>query len=571
MKFFTDMKVVGKLGSLILISFFALGLISYTGYYYLQQSDSTMNSLYSDRLVPVKDLNENRMLIARSNGAVLELMLTTDNNKNQALKEVMDDAGKRITANFEELEKSHLDTKAKDLLDKVKVSRKKYLDSRSKVIELAIQNKDAEAYALYTTEVDSLADAYIKQLGDLSNYYTELSKRMNSENQAAVSKATQISIGISLFAFFILGFSGWYITKSIAGPLHTMVLVCKEFAAGDFRDKPRRITRKDEIGQLADALADMRSSLRSLMKKVTDSTEQVAASAEELTASADQSAQAANMVAGSITEVAQGMAEQVAAVNDTSAVIQQMSASIEQIAANSNDVAGRSSHAAYKAVEGNKSATKAVHQMKQVEQTVINSAQVVSRLGERSKEIGQIVETISTIAGQTNLLALNAAIEAARAGEQGRGFAVVAEEVRKLAEQSQEAAKQIADLIGNIQEETNGAVSAMNGGTKEVKIGADLVNESGMAFQEIANIVAQVSNQVKEISAAIEQMAIGSQQIVKSVKRIDDSSKKASGEAQSVSAATEEQSASMQEIAASSQALAKLAMDLRNAVGQFQV
>jgi methyl-accepting chemotaxis protein len=188
------------------------------------------------------------------------------------------------------------------------------------------------------------------------------------------------------------------------------------------------------------------------------------------------------------------------------------------------------------------------------------------KLGERSKEIGQIVDTISGIAGQTNLLALNAAIEAARAGEQGRGFAVVAEEVRKLAEQSQDAAKQIAVLIGEIQGETDRAVAAMNNGTREVKLGAEVVNASGKSFQEIAEMVTRVSGQTKEISAAIELMANGSQQIVESVKEIDELSKHASGEAQTVSAATEEQSASMEEIASSSQALAHLAMDLREAL-----
>ncbi|MBP2657756.1 MAG: methyl-accepting chemotaxis sensory transducer, partial [Firmicutes bacterium] len=170
-----------------------------------------------------------------------------------------------------------------------------------------------------------------------------------------------------------------------------------------------------------------------------------------------------------------------------------------------------------------------------------------------------------------NLLALNAAIEAARAGEQGRGFAVVAEEVRKLAEQSQDAAKQIAALIGEIQGDTDKAVNAMNDGTREVKVGAEVVNASGKAFQEIADLIYKVSNQIKEISTEIEQMAVGSQRIVESVKQIDTLSKKASGEAQTVSAATQEQSASMQEVASSSQALANLAMDLRQAVGKFHI
>ena len=196
---------------------------------------------------------------------------------------------------------------------------------------------------------------------------------------------------------------------------------------------------------------------------------------------------------------------------------------------------------------------------------------MVAELGDRSKAIGQIVATISGIAGQTNLLALNAAIEAARAGEQGRGFAVVAEEVRKLAEQSQEATKQISALIGAIQSDTEQAVTAMDNGTREVKLGTEVVNAAGQAFQEIVGLVGQVSDQIKEVSATIEQMAIGSQQIVGSVNQIDLLAKEAAAQAQTVSAATEEQSASMEEIASSSQSLAQLAMELRDAVGKFHV
>ncbi len=259
------------------------------------------------------------------------------------------------------------------------------------------------------------------------------------------------------------------------------------------------------------------------------------------------------------------------AVEETSAVVEQMSASIQQVAATANEVAAHSFKAAEQAQTGDKAVTKAVSQMEHIEQTVNHSAQVVVKLGERSKEIGQIVDTISGIAGQTNLLALNAAIEAARAGEQGRGFAVVAEEVRKLAEQSQEAAKQIAGLIGEIQGDTDKAVVAMKEGTQEVAIGTQVVSAAGQAFQEIVGLVTQVSEQIREISAAIQQMAGGSQHIVASVKSIDELSKTAAGEAQNVSAATEEQSASMEEIASSSQSLAKMAQELQTAVAKFRV
>jgi len=566
-----NMKVSLKLSVLIIIALLSISVIGYTGYYYLEQSNADMNTIYADQLVPIELINENRALINGASAALFEIMVTTDDNRNSALEKDIADQAKAFNANVVELEKTKLDAKAKEKLAGLKTSLQKFHDVRGKVLELALENKNTEAYSLYITSGATLEKEVTDKCSDLSKYEVEIAQKSNINNKASFEKAMQITLGILVISFIILGMSGWYINRIIATPLNAMVLFCKELAAGDFRDKPRKIMRKDEIGQVADALADMRNALRKLMKHINESAEQLAASSEELTASADQSAQAANQVATSISEVANGAEKQVHVINETSAIVEQMSAGIQQVATNTDLAAGKSAQAADTAKEGGKSLEKAVNQMTKIEQTVNHSAQVVTILGEHSNEIGQIVDTISGIAGQTNLLALNAAIEAARAGEQGRGFAVVAEEVRKLAEQSQDAAKKIAILISEIQGETDKAVVAMSEGTREVKIGTEVVITAGHAFGEIMVLSTEVSSQVKEISAAIQQMASGSQHIVSSVKEIDGLSKNASGEAQTVSAATEEQSASMEEIASSSQALAHLAMNLREAVNKFQI
>ena len=376
---------------------------------------------------------------------------------------------------------------------------------------------------------------------------------------------------LSVLCLMLAAASIIFIARMFAKPIALIRDECLLLAQGDLQEREIKVTSEDEIGQLAKGFREMRSKLHDLIAKVHSQAEQLAASSEELTASAEQSAQASNQVAASISQVASGAEEQVSAVNVASAAVERMSAGIQQAAANTNFVAEKSAQAAETANAGSNSVNKAISQMTQIEQTVNHSAQVVTKLGERSKEIGQIVDTISGIAGQTNLLALNAAIEAARAGEQGRGFAVVAEEVRKLAEQSQDAAKEIATLIGEIQGETNKAVVAMNEGTREVNVGTAVVTTAGHAFGEITILVTEVSNQVKEISATIQQMASGSQQIVASVQEIDMLSKNVAGESQTVSAATEEQSASMEEIASSSQSLATLAQNLQEAVSKFRV
>lgn len=391
--------------------------------------------------------------------------------------------------------------------------------------------------------------------------------------QLLVDKTNKIkynAAAVLLVTIILVVMIGLYIAKSIVKPLEQVVQATNTISQGDLTVEINS-TDKTEIGALAQNFNIMVNNLRNLIKQVTQSTLQLAASAEELSASASQSGQASEQVAESITSVAQGAEKQRGVIQQTSQIVDHISDSIQQIAVYTTSVTDTANQAVTCAQSGGNAVNTTIVQMEKIEQTVTKSAHLISALGERSKEIDQIIDTISGIAGQTNLLALNAAIEAARAGEQGRGFAVVAEEVRKLAEQSQQATKQISILIGEIQTGTNNAVQAMNEGTHEVKTGTQVVNQAEQAFNDITELIGKISAQVQELSTTIQETAGNSIKVVQAVNEIDKASEVATEEAQSVSAATEQQLASMEEIAATSQQLTRMATELETIVGRFKL
>ncbi len=421
----------------------------------------------------------------------------------------------------------------------------------------------AKRITLYTEEISGILQTTVRDNKDIAegNLQSSYSTMLRETVFAGVVGVIAAIIGICLSIF---------LTRMVCRPIHGMLMAASNYAAGDLRT-PVNSTSSDELGELALALNKMQDSFKTIISSILSSVKQVAASSDTLAVIVDSSAKAATQVDNSINEVVGSTERQLMAVSSTSAVAQQMMAGVQQIAASVDNVVNSSHDMGNAAQDGLKTVETAVTQIRNIENSVINSAEVVTKLNEYSQEIGQIVNTISSIAGQTNLLALNAAIEAARAGEQGRGFAVVADEVRKLAEQAQQEAKQIAELIREIQSGTAQAVTVMQTGTQEVKEGTKVVNTAGKVFEEISAHINEVTDQVRQISVAIKEIAGGSQQIVNTIEDFANISKNIAGQTQTVSAAAQQQAASMQEITASGQNLAQMAKDLNDAVNKFKI
>lgn len=337
-------------------------------------------------------------------------------------------------------------------------------------------------------------------------------EKSESEAFAGLNGMQSKLLAIILLTIGLVAAAGFLVASNTAKPISQITAVAKKVAAGDLTVHTE-IKRQDELGELANAFNSMNESLRNLMREAS----QTAAGVNE---GSDALSQAVESASSTLEEVA-------ASANQFASNAQKLSGSAQDMAEISSEVAGS-------AVAGSAAIDNAARQMQEINLMVEELRNVINGLDQRSKEIGSIVDLITEVAEQTNLLALNAAIEAARVGEQGRGFAVVAEEVRKLAEQSRNAADEIGKLVRETQAESGNAVNSMQDGVKKVRAGTEAVLSSGETFQEIVQSVQRIVQQIEKVSSGAQEISAGSEEIA---------------------ASTEEQASAMEEINASAEEL----------------
>ncbi len=571
MQWFHNFRMKNKIIVLMLMANVFTVLVGGTGIYYSYKTSSAMEDAYKNNLLPVQWINEARTEMRAVEALTMELFAPNVDKARE--KAIIKEIQERATA-YDKLAvlygQTNLEAYKKERVAMIKEEIKNFRVERQKAVDMAIAGDRIGAYVYFAQSAAPRLDKINEKMNELAAFNSKQADENSKQAQSDAHHATTMIIAITILGMLLSLVIAYLFATQIAKRLNNAVTALRNLANGDL-SRTYAVTAEDEIGELAHAFNAMAIQLKTLVTKISEASQHVSASSQQLTAGADQSSQAINQIASSMEEVVQGNEKQSTALDETAATFEQMSAGIQQIAANSADVAKVADKTAGAAQSGNKAVDSAIAEMSNIETAVGLTAEVIRKLGERSKEIGTIVDTISGIAGQTNLLALNAAIEAARAGEQGRGFAVVAEEVRKLAEQSQDAAKHIALLITEIQAETDKAVSTMNDGTEKVKTGVEVVGVAGQSFKEIVSLVHDVSRQVQEISASVQQIAGGSQQVTVAVKEIDNIGKETASHAQQVSAATEEQAASIEEIAAAGHSLSNMAEELMISVQTFKV
>lgn len=391
-----------------------------------------------------------------------------------------------------------------------------------------------------------------------------------SEVEEAAQPVFNMAAIILTGALIIGGILIFFIIRSITKPLSTLVSSSKKISQGDLTEKID-VRSKDEIGQLGTSFNEMSESLRDVIQAVQTSVENVASSSEELTASAGQTTKATEHITSSIETFSNGNENQSEMVEQSAAHLKQMNEGLNEVAETSDVITSSSIQSKTVAETGGQLVEQTVGQMKTIDHSVKEAEGVINGLEHKSKDITNILGVINGIADQTNLLALNAAIEAARAGESGRGFSVVAEEVRKLAVQSSDSAKEIEKLVNEIVTEIETSQNMFKAVNEEVKNGLTITDQTKESFSQINEQTAEIAARMNEMNTTVRELSKGSEQISKAVNEIADVSRESSASIQDIAASAEEQLASMEEISSSSTTLSQMAEELRDLIKKFKI
>ena len=504
---------------LVILCALFLAAVATVGYRTNRGTSLALDDTYRNMLLPVLWLNDTRSQTRAVESDLYALMLTTDPEEN---KRLVADIGRRReqnNKNLENYEAADLEDVEKEHLAKAKANLEASRNALKTSLELAMANRNAEAYEEFQRNGEKPLEDFMNEIRWLAEFNAQLAEKKNEEATEAADRAEMFLLLLSLTAVVLAVLLGMLVARAVARPLGDLVRGVDRFAEGDLTVR-FDAQGKDEVAQMGAALERMALRLRESMGHIAEASRTLDSQSQTFSASVDE--------AGSGVRDAEAGAKALSGQMETlAAAAEEINASVEEVAAGAQTTAHKSTEIAEE-VDGARSAGSdgvtavrhAVASIREVAREAQESASFVKALGDRARQIQGFVSQIGGIADQTNLLALNAAIEAARAGEAGRGFAVVAEEVRKLAEESAQAARNIADLAGTITRDLDGVLASVGRNAASSLESSGLAEATEGKIDQMIRRLDQIAQATQDLAAVSEEQAASAEEIARAVQDV---------------------------------------------------
>ncbi|QDX91821.1 methyl-accepting chemotaxis protein [Brevibacillus laterosporus] len=570
MRLFKNVKIRTKLLLIILTSILSFVALSTLGYNGLKKGDEAALGMYEDCLLPIQWLGDLESNFFRVHMDVLEYMITTDEKRNNQLDAIIKELRKENDDLIKKIESTKLPVEEKELYDSFSKNFDQLHDLTSKSILLASQNKNAEAYTYYLSELQPARQEAITSLHKLLTNLQERADKLQKDNYVEANYTILLFAFVALLVVIFISIIGYIISKSIRHPIDLLETDMKQVAQGDLTIRTS-YDSNDEMGSIVTSFNGMLENLQELMGKVQATTQTVMTSTDNMLHETQNVSTISSNAVETIDEVNQQVQRQMFSIQESAKAMDEMSTGVQRVAESASTVAELAITTVEQAREGSQVVEQFITQMDTIHDAVEETSAVISRLLTNTQQIDKALLSITDIAEQTNLLALNAAIEAARAGEYGRGFSVVADEVRKLAEESKQSASDINNLVTFIQRDTKDAVHVMEKGQQEAKQGIVTANEAGKTFSAIVQEINEITYQIQEVSATTEEMSAGTEEINASLSEISSTSTQVSGSTDVTVQSVRIQSASTNEMANHSIKMNETVKELEKLLAQFKI
>lgn len=569
MELLRNSKVGTKLNILITISSIACIVLSLIGFWGLERGKSTSSNMYEDNLLPIEWIGIVESNFYHVNMNFMEIMVSKDEKRMNELIREMDGIRQENDYLLKQFEAKVISTKEKELYNTFYETFNELRTQMKKAQELGKSNNE-EAYAYYLKEIEPNMQKSIKSIRELILYNSNNAELLQKENNNSAQNTMIMFISISLLAILIIILIGYIIKLTIRKPLVLLQNDMEKVAAGDLTTRTP-YKANNELGHIVQSFNSMLDNLQQLIANVKMTTQEVISTTEGVLQDTNRASSISNEVVQTVLEVKTKIEGQVTSIQESSSSMEEITTGVQTVAESSAVVAEVAVTTTERINIGSEVINHSILQMNSVHDVVEETSKVINKLVTRTQRIDTALAAITNIAEQTNLLALNAAIEAARAGENGKGFAVVAAEVRDLAEQSKEFAKEVNHLIKSIQQDTQDTVNVMRKGQQKAVEGKEAAHKANQTFLSIMRDIDKITSQIQEVSAATEEMSAGTEEVNASLSLVSETATDVKKETLQTVKSIQSQAVSIEQISIQSNKMKEKVEELTELVSKFNI